>query len=50
MNMKEILEKIELLRQELNEIGRKKSILDEEVIRISQHLDHLLNIYQKNIK
>jgi len=47
MNIDEILERIELLRQELHEIGRKKGLLDEEVIRISQELDHLLNNYQK---
>jgi len=47
MNSDEILEKIELLRQELNEIGRKKNLLDKDVIRISKQLDDLFNIYQK---
>jgi len=47
MNIDKILEKIELLRQELQEISKKKSLLDEEVLRKSQQLDHLLNDYQK---
>jgi len=47
MENDKILERIELLRKKLNEIGKQKSLLDEEVIRISQQLDHLVNIYQK---
>jgi len=47
MNIDEILERIELLRQELNGIGQRRSLLDEEVIKISQQLDHLFNVYQK---
>lgn len=52
MNIDEIVDKVDLLRQELNEIGKKKSLQDEEVLRISQQLDELLNIYQKllNVK
>lgn len=47
MENDKILERIELLRKKLNEIGKQKSLLDEEVIRISQQLDHLVNVYQK---
>lgn len=49
MGIDEIVEKIELLRQELHEIGRKKSLLNEEVIRTSQELDDLLNLYYKQL-
>ena len=47
MNLDEIADKVDLLRQELNEIGKKKRLQDEGVLRISQQLDELLNIYQK---
>ena len=47
MDIDEIVEKIELLRQELHEIGKKKSLLNEKVIKKSQELDNLLNFYHK---
>ena len=50
MSSAEILEKIEAVRQELNELGETKSLLDSEIVRFSQQLDHLLNMYQKLVK
>jgi hypothetical protein len=50
MNIAEILEKIEEVRQNLNEIGKAQKLVDAEVIRVSQKLDDLITIYQKQLK
>jgi hypothetical protein len=50
MNIGEILAKIEVVRQKLNEKGGKQCLVDAEVIEISQQLDDLIIIYQKLLK
>jgi hypothetical protein len=47
MKIGEIVAKIEVVRRQLNEIGGKQSLVDAEVVKTSQQLDDLINIYQK---
>jgi hypothetical protein len=47
MRIGEIVEKIELTRRQLNEMGGKQCLVDAEVIKISQQLDDLIIIYQR---
>jgi regulator of replication initiation timing len=42
-----ILKQIEELRQKLNRMATEKNILDPEVLRLSQHLDEMINKYQR---
>jgi len=42
-----ILEKMEKLRQEMNEVATQKSINDPEVLVVSKKLDEILNQYQE---
>lgn len=44
---KRLLKKIEALRKRLNKYGLQRSLVDEEVVRMSQQLDDLLNQYQR---
>ncbi|CAM4110163.1 aspartyl-phosphate phosphatase Spo0E family protein [Lederbergia lenta] len=46
MSKEDLLLKIEKNRQEMVELGLAFSFIDERVIRISDHLDKLLNMYQ----
>ena len=45
--VKEVLKKIEELRDELGRLYDKKDISDPEIIEKSQELDKKLNIYNK---
>ncbi|AJQ27904.1 MULTISPECIES: aspartyl-phosphate phosphatase Spo0E family protein [Pelosinus] len=47
MRIGEIVEKIELTRRQLNEMGGRQCLVDAEVIKISQQLDDLIIIYQR---
>jgi hypothetical protein len=47
MKIGEIVAKIEVVRRQLNEIGGKQRLVDAEVVKTSQQLDDLINIYQK---
>lgn len=42
-----ILKKIEELRQKLNRIAAEKGVLDPDVLKLSQHLDEVINKYQR---
>ncbi|KJR49605.1 hypothetical protein UF75_0159 [Desulfosporosinus sp. I2] len=44
---KKLLKRIEELRKRLNKFGPNKSLIDSEVVEVSQQLDCLLNQYQK---
>lgn len=44
---KKLLKRIEELRKRLNKFGLNKSLIDSEVVEVSQQLDCLLNQYQK---
>lgn len=46
----DIMEKMEKLRQELNEIATQKRIIDAEVITVSKQLDAIINQYQKLLR
>ena len=47
MNKKNILKKIEQLREELHKLVEKKDgYIDDEVVKKSKELDKLLNKYQ----
>lgn len=46
--MEDVLSKrIERLRKKLNKFGLDTSLIDPEIVRISQKLDGLLNQYQR---
>ncbi|AFM40287.1 Spo0E like sporulation regulatory protein [Desulfosporosinus acidiphilus SJ4] len=45
MSAVEILNSIEILRGKLNTLGSIKSLVDPEVVQLSQRLDLLLNVY-----
>ncbi|WP_088186680.1 aspartyl-phosphate phosphatase Spo0E family protein [Desulfosporosinus sp. FKA] len=45
MSAVELLKSIEIVREKLNTLGSNKSLVDPEVIQLSQRLDLLLNIY-----
>ncbi len=47
MKIGEIVAKIEEVRRQLNEIGGKQRLVDNEVIKTSQQLDDLIIIYQR---
>jgi len=47
---KPILNKIEELRKRLVQVVSDKGYTNEEAVRVSQQLDHLLNIYNKNMR
>ena len=42
---KKILRRIEALRRKLNRLGATHSLVDSEVVELSQQLDSLLNQY-----
>ena len=44
---KKILKRIEALRKRLNQLGLTHSLIDDEVVEVSQQLDRLLNEYQR---
>jgi chromosome segregation ATPase len=44
---KKLLKRIEALRKKLNRLGLTHSLVDDEVVEVSQQLDELLNQYQK---
>ena len=46
MSPGEILDLIENLRERLNTLAQSKSLIDPEVVQLSQLLDSLLNLYQ----
>ncbi|MEK3889057.1 aspartyl-phosphate phosphatase Spo0E family protein [Bacillus sp. FSL K6-3431] len=46
MGKSELLMIIEENRRKMVELGLATSFIDERVVRISDHLDKLLNIYQ----
>jgi PP-loop superfamily ATP-utilizing enzyme len=45
LSIKAILEKIEILREELYRMGKDKDLLDLEILRKSQQLDKLIAQY-----
>lgn len=45
---KKILKRIEVLRRKLNLFEATDNLVDDEVVALSQELDHLLNQYYKN--
>lgn len=47
--MEQLQIKIEKVRLSLYELVEGKSLTDPEVIRMSQHLDNLLNEYQRTL-
>lgn len=44
---KKLLKRIEVLRNKLNTFACNRSLVDREVVEVSQQLDLLLNQYQK---
>jgi len=44
---KRLLKKIEVLRRKLYRYATTRSLVDDEVVELSQELDHLLNQYQR---
>lgn len=44
---KKLLKRIEALRKKLNQLGLTHNLVDDEVVAVSQQLDHVLNQYQK---
>ncbi|EHQ87794.1 aspartyl-phosphate phosphatase Spo0E family protein [Desulfosporosinus youngiae] len=44
---KKLLKRIEVLRRRLNKFASNRSLVDSEVVEVSQQLDKLLNQYQK---
>lgn len=46
MSKEDLLNKIEKKRKEMVELGLTSSFIDERVVKISDHLDKLLNMYQ----
>jgi hypothetical protein len=46
---KQLLKRIEGLRERLNKFGLTRNLIDSEVIEVSQKLDCLLNQYQRLI-
>ena len=46
-NMKELCKQIETTRKQMTELSREKSFCDNEMIKISQKLDTLLNEYER---
>lgn len=46
-NMKELCKQIETTRKQMTELSRDKSFCDNEMIKISQKLDTLLNEYER---
>jgi len=48
--LKEILNRIEELRQKLHELGMAKGLADPEVLAASQMLDAVLNEYYRLMK
>lgn len=44
---KRLLRKIEVLRKKLYRTAKSRSLVDEEVVEVSQELDELLNQYQR---
>ena len=47
---KRLLKKIEVLRKRLYRYASSRSLADENVVRLSQELDQLLNQYQRLAK
>lgn len=47
MKIGEIVAKIEVVRQQLNEMGGKQRLVDADVLKTSQQLDDLIIIYQR---
>jgi cell division septum initiation protein DivIVA len=45
MSEKDLLQRIEDLRQKLNTFAFAKSFVDQELVNLSQRLDELLNQY-----
>ena len=46
---KKMLVRIEALRRKLNKYGSRRNFVDQEVVRLSQELDCLLNQYQRSV-
>ncbi|AET66394.1 Spo0E like sporulation regulatory protein [Desulfosporosinus orientis DSM 765] len=44
---KKLLKRIEVLRKRLNAFAFNRSLVDSEVVEVSQQLDQLLNQYQR---
>ena len=44
---KRLLRKIEALRKKLYRTAKSRSLVDEEVVELSQELDEVLNQYQR---
>jgi len=47
---KRLLKKIEALRRKLYKCASARSLVDEQVVQLSQELDELLNQYQRITK
>ena len=47
---KRLLRKIEVVRKRLYRYANSRSLVDENVVRLSQELDQLLNQYQRIAK
>lgn len=45
MSEKDLLKQIEWLRRKLNDFAISRSLVDQEVVNLSQRLDRLLNQY-----
>ncbi len=45
-NKQDLLKQIEKLRKQMNDLAKEKPLTDPEIIKISQHLDLLLNDYE----
>lgn len=45
MSSVEILNLIEVMREQLNRVAHNRPLIDPEVIKLSQSLDSLLNLY-----
>lgn len=44
----DIVKKIEILRSELHRVGIEKGFQNPEVLRLSQALDNLINLYYRS--
>lgn len=45
-NNQELLKRIEQLREQMNDLSKTTALNDPAIIKISQHLDGLLNEYE----
>ncbi|WP_088188055.1 aspartyl-phosphate phosphatase Spo0E family protein [Desulfosporosinus sp. FKA] len=49
MSLDELLYLIEEMREKLNRIAVQRSLIDPEVIKLSQIIDSLLNLYHNTL-